>query len=208
MRLQVHFNTANEELIALINEGYAAITAVEREYRNRKAKGTFNDLQDVGNLFAPVDAWISRVVQELNRIFPTPLEANLFLDPEIPFGTVNGDYRYQSALSRSRHFVRSLNKIRLQSLPDYTDLPLGTRLYIEDIDSFRKARDINPGAVMDVLENGYLDRSEDSVQTALERILNVAFHKKDWGGESNDLYTANLTCPHTLGQRWGEFLVI
>jgi len=45
---------------------------------------------------------------------------------------------------------------------------------------------------MDVLTNGYLDRSEDSVQTALERILSVPFHKKDWGGELNDLYTANM----------------
>jgi len=26
----------------------------------------------------------------------------------------------------------------------------------------------------------------------VERILNVPFHKKDWGGELNDLYTANL----------------
>ena len=45
---------------------------------------------------------------------------------------------------------------------------------------------------MDVLQNGYLDRSEDSIQTALEQILSVPFHKKDWGGEQNDLYTANL----------------
>ena len=35
--------------------------------------------------------------------------------------------------------------------------------------------------------------AEDAVQLALERILGVPFHKKDWGGETNDLYTANLT---------------
>jgi hypothetical protein len=27
---------------------------------------------------------------------------------------------------------------------------------------------------------------------ALEQILNVSFHKKDWSGEGNDLYTANI----------------
>lgn len=27
---------------------------------------------------------------------------------------------------------------------------------------------------------------------ALEAILSVPFHKKDWGGESNDLYTSNI----------------
>jgi hypothetical protein len=30
------------------------------------------------------------------------------------------------------------------------------------------------------------------VQTALEAILEVPLHKKDWGGEINDLYTANV----------------
>jgi hypothetical protein len=45
--------------------------------------------------------------------------------------------------------------------------------------------------VLDVLKNGHLDRSEDWIQTALERILSVPFHKRDWGGEQNDLYTAD-----------------
>ena len=30
------------------------------------------------------------------------------------------------------------------------------------------------------------------MQLALEQILGVPFHKKDWGGEVNDLYTANV----------------
>jgi hypothetical protein len=30
------------------------------------------------------------------------------------------------------------------------------------------------------------------VQQALEEILTVPLHKKDWGGEVNDLYTANV----------------
>lgn len=63
---------------------------------------------------------------------------------------------------------------------------------MEDIDSFQKVRDVNPATVLGMLQNGYLDRSEDSIQTALERILSVPMHKKDWGGEQNDLYTANV----------------
>ena len=43
-----------------------------------------------------------------------------------------------------------------------------------------------------MLKDGRLDLSEDTIQIALEQILNVAFHKKDWGGEMNDLYTANV----------------
>ncbi|GJM17215.1 MAG: hypothetical protein DHS20C13_25420 [Thermodesulfobacteriota bacterium] len=40
-----------------------------------------------------------------------------------------------------------------------------------------------------VAYNGYLDVSEDDVQLAIERILKSPFHKEDWGGEENDLYS-------------------
>jgi hypothetical protein len=192
MRLRIHTATANEELVTLVNEGYDAISAMQSAYQTRKNSGVYDDSKDVDELIAPVNSWADRVVLALGRIFPTQLETHLFLDPEIPFSSVSGDYKYQSNLVRCRHFVRGLNKIRLRSLPEYTDLPLDARLYVEDIDSFHKVRDVNPALVMGVLRDGYLDRSEDSVQTALERILSVPFHKKDWGGEQNDLYTANL----------------
>lgn len=192
MRLRIHMATANEELVALVNEGYDAISVMQTAYQEKKGNGTYNDSRDVEELTAPVNAWADKVVEALGRIFPTQLETHLFLDPEIPLGAVSGDYKYQSTLKRCRHFVRGLNSIRLNSLPEYTDLPLDVRLYVEDIDSFRKVRDVNPATVLDVLKDGYLEQSEDSIQTALERILSVPFHKKDWGGELNDLYTANL----------------
>lgn len=192
MRLRVHTASANEELVALVNEGYDAISAVQAEYQERKNTGRYKDSKNADDLIAPVNVWAEKVVQSLDRIFPTQLERHLFLDPEIPFGAVSGDYHYQSAMLRCRHFVRGLNKIRVQNLPEYTDLPLDARLYVEDIDSFRKVRDVNPATVMGELKDGYLDWAEDSVQTALERILSVPFHKKDWGGEQNDLYTANV----------------
>ena len=192
MRLRIHIATANEELVALVNEGYDVLSAVHADYQSRKEKGNYDDSKDVGGLLVPVNDWASKVVASLGRIFPTQLETHLFLDPEIPFGGVRGDYNYQSEMLRCRCFIRGLNRIRLQSLPEYTDLPLDARLYVEDIDSFRKVRDVNYATVADVLTDGYLDRSEDSVQTSLERILDVPFHKKDWGGELNDLYTSNL----------------
>jgi hypothetical protein len=192
MRLRVHLAAANDELVALVNEGYEALSQVQADYTRRKETGTFNDQTDVTNLLLPMEAWANRVTEALARIFPTPLESNLFADPEIPFGAVSGDYNYQSAMLRCRHFVRGLNQIKLRSLPEYTDMPIDVRNYVEDIDSFRKARDVNPAAVSDVLKNGYFDVSEDFVQRALERILDVPFHKKDWGGEQNDLYTGNV----------------
>jgi hypothetical protein len=66
------------------------------------------------------------------------------------------------------------------------------RLFIDDIESFSKVRDLAPATVAPLLKNGYLDVDEDLVQKALEEILTVALHKKDWAGEVNDLYTANV----------------
>lgn len=66
------------------------------------------------------------------------------------------------------------------------------RLHIEDIDNFSKVRNLKPSDVSSVLTNGYWDVSEESVQVGLEEILDVSFHKKDWGGEYNDLFTSNL----------------
>jgi len=66
------------------------------------------------------------------------------------------------------------------------------RLHIDDIDSFTKVRKVGPEQVSDVVSEGWLNIKEDCIQTAIEEILNVPFHKQDWGGEENDLYTANV----------------
>ena len=195
MRLRTHFATANEELVALVNEGYNVLSAMQDDYRRRKEEGTYDDLNDVQELVAPFEVWVAKVEESLGRIFPTQLETHLFLDQELPDYAFSMDGippKYLNAKRNCNYYVRGLNKIRLQSLPEYTDLPLNARLFVEDIDSFRKVRDVNPTTVTNVLKDGYLDQSEESVQTALERILNVSFHKKDWGGEINDLYTANV----------------
>jgi hypothetical protein len=89
-------------------------------------------------------------------------------------------------------YIERLRHILDSDLRHYTDLPIQDRLYVEDIDSFQKVRDVNPAMVRHLVTNGYLASSEDEVQTALEQILEVPFHRKDWGGEINDLYTANV----------------
>ena len=88
--------------------------------------------------------------------------------------------------------IQALQRIVESSLGQYPDLPFDARLYVEDIDSFQRVRDVNPSMVATALKDGYLDLAEDMIQIGLEQILDVPFHKKDWGGEMNDLYTANL----------------
>jgi len=77
--------------------------------------------------------------------------------------------------------------------------PRGPRLFVEDIDEFSKVKEILAADVSSHLnECGFLDISEDRVQEAIEEILSVPYHKKDWGGEINDLYSANV---HVAGHR-------
>jgi hypothetical protein len=94
---------------------------------------------------------------------------------------------------RLEDLLNGLDGLRKDSLPRYTDLPDKLRLYVEDIDSFSKVRDVNPELVKDLLgTNGYFDESEETAQCAIEKILSEPFHKKDWAGEQNDLYTSNV----------------
>ena len=165
---------------------------IRADYASKKEAGCYNKETDTPDYQERTNRWATVVVEELRLIFPTQLEMNLFLNPDIPFGAVSGDYEYQALIRRFGYFVRGLVTIQQTSLAQYTDLPLQDRLYVEDIDSFRKVRDVNPAMVTPYLSNGFLDRTEDQVQLGLEQILDVPFHKKDWGGEINDLYTANV----------------
>jgi hypothetical protein len=70
--------------------------------------------------------------------------------------------------------------------------PLDERLFIDQIENFSKVQQITPTDVAPILADGRVDITEEDVQRGLEVILGVSFHKKDWGGEVNDLYTANV----------------
>jgi len=173
--------SANEKLVALVNRGYAALGAIREDYGSKKKSGHYNKDTDIAQYERQMNKWATEVVEELRQIFPTELESNLFLNPEVPLGTVNGDYEYENLVFRFAYFVRGLETIRQNSLPQYTDLPLRERLYVEDIDSFQKVRDVNPAMVTSFLAKGFLDRTEDQIQIALEQILDVSFHKEGLG---------------------------
>lgn len=196
MRLKKSKVSAEEELVPFINEGYRILTWVKTHYHEAHEQGTFDSDRDNKLYEDAVNEWGDKVVQALNLIFPTELEANSFLNPPSPPLTtiISGtDHRWHSLTRRLPEFIRALERIIEVNLTRYTDLPIRTRLYAEDIDSFRKVRDVNPATVSHLLsDEGYLDQPEDFIQMVLEQILDVPFHKKDWGGEINDLYTANV----------------
>lgn len=193
MRLKVSAASGNEQLLGLVTQGYQLNAAIWEEYRQKKADGTFKDEVDRPRHVEAIDCWTHQVVDALRGIFPTEREEYVFHHPESPFGAVaDPDYHWKCMTRHFMDLIRGLDKIRQSAIPQYTDLPIKDRLYVEDIDSFQKVRDVNPGMVASFLKNGFLSRSEDQVQLALEQILGVSFHRKDWGGEVNDLYTANI----------------
>lgn len=78
-----------------------------------------------------------------------------------------------------------LSKKRLENMANKLQL----RIHINDIDNLKKVCQVKPEMVMHLLdENGQLkNMKEDDIQIAFENILGVKHHKKDWGGEENDL---------------------
>src|SRR5262249_20267824 len=71
--------------------------------------------------------------------------------------------------------------------------PVDPRLHVDDIDSFERVRSVGTHDISHLLSAaGYFDRSEESIQTAIEEIIGETLHKTDWGGEINDLYSSNI----------------
>jgi hypothetical protein len=195
MRLKVSRNAAEERLIALITEGHRLRLRMHNDYRNLMQANAFNPASDSPRYRAMMAEWTGKVQGELRAIFPTDLELLCFSSHASH--TATSFSGLDQEFGRVYHQDMPLYLERLKGIIDtdlrrYTDLPIEDRLYVEDIDSFSKVRSVNHAMVAHLLTDGYADLPENQVQMALEQILDVPFHKEDWGGEINDLYTANL----------------
>jgi hypothetical protein len=117
------------------------------------------------------------------------LQKGLPLENEILLTTQNSpDYcPYDLSLianpPTSASFVVNLSS---QSLPQQVR---EVELFVEDIDSFCEAGNVQPQEVKALLP---LDLSEDEIQAFFEEIVGENFHQEDWGGELNDLVTSQL----------------
>jgi hypothetical protein len=195
MRLRVSRNAAEEQLSRLLEEGHRLQAAVHDEFTAKSLAGSFLPSNDVPYFQRIFSNWCSIVSAELAQIFPSAMESAYFLEPKIYMPVVlEGMDRTYSILYYQEmpdKFSR-LREIIFSHIVRYTDLPVKDRLFVEDIDSFGKVRDVNPAMVSHHLNRGFLSMSENQVQLSLEQILNVSFHRNDWGGEINDLYTANV----------------
>ena len=119
------------------------------------------------------------------------LESECLVDVEWSSGPQDPQ-RQVAALGLSRAGVKEAIKERKAA--DIDNGLQGLRVCIEDVEEFREVRRIQPRDVLGLLtEDGRINLLEDDIQSAIEGILAVPSHARDWGGEDCDLYTGNLT---------------
>jgi hypothetical protein len=195
VRLKTSRISAEEAILRLLNRGYQIADQIYIDHSQKRKAGTFDKDRDVQAYYETLHAWKLDACQVLSDIFPTSLEEN-FLSQRFVVSSLSYSNSHQDVGDLVyRHvptYIDRLRQVLCVDLLRYSDLPIQERLFVEDIDSFAKVRDINPAMISGYLNSGRIELSEDEVQMALEAILDVPFHKKDWGGETNDLYTANL----------------
>jgi hypothetical protein len=195
VRLTVSKVSAEESILRLLNRGYQLAPEMYGDYVTWRESETFDKEHDVARYRASVNRWLDEIQHALGDIFPTDSEANLVSEM---FSVSASSYRNMDddvgdlVYERIPVYIERLHRVLDTHLRRYSDLPLRERLVVEDVDSFVKVRDVNRSMVADYLRRGRVELTEDEVQMAFEAILDVPFHKKDWGGEVNDLYTANL----------------
>ena len=107
MRLKKSRASAEEDLIAVLNEGYRLLNEYDEEYAKRKRL----DEKEHGY---KLNDWGNKTIETLESIFPTELEAHLFLNPPskgIRYVETTIDRTYQNLRHRLKELLESLTKI-------------------------------------------------------------------------------------------------
>ncbi len=194
MKLRVSRNAAEEALREKLMEGYQLLLRCENDRMSKKRLCTWNLTSDVALQRGWLNDWYNSTAETLRAIFPTELEALEFMRPKRTASAFQylDDHNWRVLLDDIQLHLEALRIATDDRMERYPSMPTEARLYVEDIDSFVRVRDINPSMVSLFLRSGRLELFEDEVQVGLEGILNMPFHQKDWGGEPNDLYTSNI----------------
>jgi hypothetical protein len=199
MQLKKSKSQIENELLDILNYGYAILNHIQSDFTSKIWQGEFSRTDDQQYCDA-VDQWTSLSVSFLVSAFPTLFEMQTYTNlMNLDAKSLSLDFRNKPEIVVLNHSLRKLLQHRITLLDQtvrnnisrYDDVRK-LRVYIEEIDSFKDVSNVTSDMVIDLLDNGYLNKSEEFIQVSLEEILSVPFHKKDWGGEINDLYTTNL----------------
>jgi hypothetical protein len=87
-------------------------------------------------------------------------------------------------------FVSAIIAEMMRQSPETKDLPLfETQIFIDDIDTFSKVREIRPQEVKSLVP---LTLLEDDIKSYFQEIIGENFSQSHWPGETNDLFTSHL----------------
>jgi hypothetical protein len=144
-------------------------------------------------IYPDAEQWTRRVMEYFQATFPTFKEGGQFLNGSFISTTRSGmDAVVNDILNTLNFRVGVLETVLANMETIYEFRPETARLYIQDIDSFAKVRDINHQQIEHLLHDGAIDIPEKDVKAALTGIVGELFLAKDWGGETEDIYTSRV----------------
>lgn len=188
MKLKISANAARERIAQMIVSGNILLEKVAAEYSVAKKAGTFDEKNDIPGWKEQQVDWLHKCLAVLQDIFPTPAEA-------IRLKNAQASAPYQSGVNAKWSGLTNDIKAKVSALDDVDksiakySVEMADELFVEDIDSFAKARDINPRQVKRLLP---LELSADQVQALLQEIIGESFQRAE-SGEPSDSFTANIT---------------
>ena len=187
MKLKTSHNAARERINDMIVSGNTLLDKVTGEYYAAKTAGAFSEEQHIPQWKEQYVDWLHKCLGSLQDIFPTPQEA-ITLKNAQGSGSLKMNGKWASLTADIKAKLSTLESI-IKSVDSYS-IEMTDELFIEDIDSFAKARDINPRQVKRLLP---LNLSVDQVRTFLGEILGEPLRRPDEGDAATDIFTSTVT---------------
>jgi len=188
MKLKTSHNAARERIQEMIVSGNILHERVGGEYLAAKEAGTFREEEHIPQWKDQYIDWLHKCLASLQDIFPTPHEAIKLKNAQSSSSLKSGsNVKWASLTGDIKAKLAALEGI-IKSLSEYS-VEMTEELFIEDIDSFAKARDINPRQVKPLLP---LNLSGDQVRTFLGEILGEPLRRPD-GDAATDIFTSTVT---------------
>ena len=186
MKLKTSHNAARERINERIVSGNTLLDKVTGQYYAAKTAGAFSEEQHIPQWKEQYVDWLHKCLGSLQDIFPTPQEA-ITLKNAQGSGSLKMNAKWASLTADIKAKLSTLESI-IKSVDSYS-IEMTDELFIEDIDSFAKARDINPRQVKRLLP---LNLSGDQVRTFLGEILGEPLRRPD-GDAATDIFTSTVT---------------
>ncbi|MFQ5846094.1 MAG: hypothetical protein ACE5IQ_00295 [Candidatus Methylomirabilales bacterium] len=188
MKLKRSANAAREHINEMIVSGTILLDTVTSEYLAAKDSGAFAEKEHIPRWQDQYIDWFHKCLAVLQEVFPTPVEAIRVKNAQPASSFKSGANIKWSGLTNDIKAKLAALESVINAVKDYS-VEMTEELFIEDIDSFAKARDINSRQAKRFLP---LDLSRDQIRTFLEEITGEPFDQPDGDAETKDAITSHV----------------